>query len=494
MTRNNMKNFLIKRIHTTIVFIIAFSILVAVPISQAEDSLVKIGVLAKRGSLRCIENWYSTAEYLTAKIPDKIFMIEPLDFEQIYSAVENGKVDFVLANPSIYVELESLYGVNRIATLKNLRFGVECTTFRGIIFAKADRSDLLRLEDIKGRTFMAVEETSLGGWRAAWREFKEKGIDPYHDFKELSFGGTHDAVVYAVRDGKVDAGAVRSDILERMAVEGKIDIVDFCLIKEHRAEGDIPVFYSTRQYPEWPFAKVRHTHDELAAKVATALIMMPRDCPAAKSAGYAGWTIPLNYQPVNECLKELKVGPYKDLGKITLVDIFKEYLYWILTIAFMFAVMAGATILIMRLDRKIRSSHVKLQSEIEEHEQAETALKKSEEKYRTIIEDSMDAIYTNTREGKFVEVNQSMLDLFGYTREEMIGLNAIEIYAHPEERQNSIKQIDQKGSHREYEIEFKKKDGTIMDCLVTATARRDDEGKTLGYQGVIRDIAIQKRA
>ena len=82
MTRNNMKNFLIKRIHTTIVFIIAFSILVAVPISQAEDSLVKIGVLAKRGSLRCIENWYPTAEYLTAKIPDKIFMIEPLDFEE----------------------------------------------------------------------------------------------------------------------------------------------------------------------------------------------------------------------------------------------------------------------------------------------------------------------------------------------------------------------------------------------------------------------------
>ena len=135
-----------------------------------------------------------------------------------------------------------------------------------------------------------------------------------------------------------------------------------------------------------------------------------------------------------------------------------------------------------------------VERDITEQKRTEKALRKSEEKYRTTIEDSMDAIYTNARKGEFIEVNKSMLDLFGYTREEMIGLNAIELYAHPEERQGSIKQIDQKGSHREFEVEFKKKDGTVMDCIITATVRRDDNGEILGYQGIIRDISDQKRA
>ena len=62
---------------------------------------------------------------------------------------------------------------------------------------------------------------------------KERGIDPYLDFTRLEFGGTHDAVVYAVRDGRVDAGSARTDTLERMDSEGKINIKDFRVIGEH---------------------------------------------------------------------------------------------------------------------------------------------------------------------------------------------------------------------------------------------------------------------
>ena len=98
-------------------------------------------------------------------------------------------------------------------------------------------------------------------------------------------------------------------------------------------------------------------------------------------------------------------------------------------------------------------------------------LRKSEEKFRTLFENSKDAIFNNTIEGEFIDANQSMLDLFGYTREEMIGMNAIKIYANPEERSNSLREIDQKGFHKDYEIKFKKKGGREMDCLLTSTAR-----------------------
>lgn len=178
----------------------------AASITLANDDQIKIGVLAVRGHELCTQKWSPTAKYLTSKIPDKTFVIILLDYEQIYSCVEKGEVDFILANSSYYVEMEKWYGINRIATLKNLVLGTACTMYEGVIFCKADRHDIRNLKDLKGKTFMAVSKTAFGGWRMAWRELKERGIDPYNDFKDLKFGGTQDVVVYAVRDGEVDAG------------------------------------------------------------------------------------------------------------------------------------------------------------------------------------------------------------------------------------------------------------------------------------------------
>ena len=92
---------------------------------------------------------------------------------------------------------------------------------------------------------MAVDERSLGGWHMAWRELKQRGVDPWRDFAGLRFGGSHDAVVYAVRDGYVDAGSVRSDTLERMVLEGNISLVDFKVLPHEDCSGEIRFMHST---------------------------------------------------------------------------------------------------------------------------------------------------------------------------------------------------------------------------------------------------------
>lgn len=362
------------------IIILAFSLFIT-GVSWGEDeSLVKIGVLAKRGAERCLEQWSPTADYLTAMIPGKKFAIVPLDHEQIYSSVKNGQVDFILSNPSFYVELEILYGANRIATLKNLVLGQVHTIYGGVIFCRADRDDIRHMKDLKNKTFMAVDETSLGGWRMAWREFKNNGIDPYSYFSNLRFDDTHDAVVYAVRDAKVDAGTVRTDTLERMHAEGKIDLSEFYVITDYNCGGtDFPFVYSTRMYPEWPFAKVKHTPDELAEAVSVALLKMPPDSAAARAAKCAGWTIPLNYQSVHECLRDLKVGPYKELGKITFSDVIRNYWHWMLLAGVLFLVMTTSTFVIFNLNRKIKASHVKLVAEVAERKAAEKSLIRAKE-------------------------------------------------------------------------------------------------------------------
>ena len=125
--------------------------------------------------------------------------------------------------------------------------------------------------------------------------------------------------------------------------------------------------------------------------------------------------------------------------------------------------------------------------------QADEALRESEERYRTLFEESREAIYITYQEGKFVDVNQSALDLFGYTREEMIGLNALQIYVNPDERTRFQQDIEQTGFVRNYKVKFRKKDGTEMDCLLTSTLWKDINGTILGYQGIIRDITELKK-
>ncbi len=296
----------------------------------------KVGVLAKRGASQCLKKWGGTAYYLGAHLPGCKFSIVPLNFYEIESAVKNEEVDFVLANPAFYVKFEALYGVTRIATLKNKRLSRVTTHFGGVVFCRSDRKDIQTVWDLKDKDFMAVSRTSFGGWYAAWRYLLTHGINPDQDFSHLSFGETHDSVVFAVRDGKVDAGTVRTDILERMASEGKITIEDFRILGERRPEDTgFPFLVTTRLYPEWPFAKLPHVSSEIAEKVAAALFKMEPDYAAALEARCAGWTIPLNYEPVRKCLKFLKVGPYKDQGELSLSRILREY--WLIITAFTMA-------------------------------------------------------------------------------------------------------------------------------------------------------------
>jgi len=325
----------------------------------ADDTVVKIGVLAKRGIEPTFKKWEDTATYLTQKIPNRKFEIVPLGFDSLVEDVGNKKIDFILANSGFYVELEYKHGVQRITTLINQHIsGLSQKEFGGVIFSHIKNKDRFQtLEDIKGAHFAAVNEKSLGGWQMAWRELAQRGIDRESDLASISFKQTHDNVVYAILRGDADVGTVRSDTLERMAMEEKIDLNDFHII-EQRAYENFPFLTSTRLYPEWPFAKLKHTNDELSKEVAVALMQMTPEDRAAKSASIAGWTTPLSYQPVHQCFKFLKISPYYQ--EIKFLEVVQKYLYWI--IFYFFLVASGITMLIYqyRLTKHLRKTQNEL--------------------------------------------------------------------------------------------------------------------------------------
>ena len=394
------------------VCIIAWTFVSQMPdsIASTQEPTIRIGILAKRGPEHCMKKWTPTAEYLTMKLPGTKFQIVPIDFEHINMEVESGTVDFILANSSIYVELEIKYGVNRIATLKNKRLIGTHTTFGGVIFCLKKEKNIEKLIELKGKSFMAVKSNSFGGWLMAWRELKEKGIDPYKDFSSFSFGGTHDAVVLAVKNKLVDAGTVRTDTLERMQLEGKINLDNFHVINDHSGKFSPPYLHSTRMYPEWPLAKIKHTPDSLAEAVAIQLIGMPENSPAAIASSCSGWTIPLNYQSVHDCQKILGYGPYKDYGKITIDDVIRKYWPVLLLTLILFLIMTSSILLFLRFNRKIKASSIRLQNEVDKHKVTAKKLQKAKR----------DADLANKAKGDFLanmshEIRTPMNAIIGMT-------------------------------------------------------------------------------
>ncbi len=145
-------------------------------------------------------------------------------------------------------------------------------------------------------------------------------------------------------------------------------------------------------------------------------------------------------------------------------------------------------------DYKGRITAIQLVSiDITKRKKAEKALLESEYRYKTLFEESRDAVYITARDGRYLEVNPFMLELFGYEKEEMMAKNAGDHYVNHEDRKTFQNEIEKNGSVRDYEVVLSKKDGSQLHCLLTTTLRKDNQGKTLGYHGIIRDVTHQKK-
>ena len=132
--------------------------------------------------------------------------------------------------------------------------------------------------------------------------------------------------------------------------------------------------------------------------------------------------------------------------------------------------------------------------DITDRVQAERALRDSDRRYRTLFEESSNALYTTTLDGKLIDCNQAMLDLFGYSKEEMLRVNVPQLYIDPRDMNKVRKDIGKYDVVRDHETRFRKKDGAEISCLLTSSFWRSSTDQILGYQGIIHDITERKIA
>jgi two-component system sensor histidine kinase TtrS len=259
---------------------------------------IKIGVLAKRGAEKAYQQWGPTAEILSEKLSQPVTIV-PLKFVDIEPALAKNQIHFLIANSGFFASMEKEYNLKVLATMVNRRQDIPLEQFGGVIFVRHD-SKINSLDDIRGKRFMCVKYSSFGGGQMAWRLLLESGINPKTDCAKFIQGGTHDNVVMAVKNGKVDVGTVRSDTLERMASEGKIKMSDFKVINQ--IKDSFAFVHSTRLYPEWPFVACRPANRDLRRKVTKALMLMENNNKALRAAKVFKWTYPGDYAAVTDCL------------------------------------------------------------------------------------------------------------------------------------------------------------------------------------------------
>ena len=325
------------------------------------EKVVLIGLRANRGAKKALKRWQPTADYLTDNIHGYRFKLVPHEINAtLNQAVSREEFDFLLTNPASYVELNIRYNTQKLVTLSNKRNGKGYVKFGSVIFTRSDNDKINTLQDLKGKSFMGADELGFGGWRVAWRELLINKVNPHKDFSSLSFaGGIQQRVVRAVLNGDVDAGSVRTDMLERMAQAGELNL-DLVKVLGQKQTENFPFYHSTELYPEWPFAKLAKTDDKFAQKVASVLLSIDESHNAAIRGKYTGWRTDISYKAVEDLLKELKIGPYAIHKRSILIAFLETYWHWIVISTLAIALFISMYIKISMINVRLRDTELQL--------------------------------------------------------------------------------------------------------------------------------------
>ncbi|MBN2424207.1 MAG: response regulator [Calditrichaceae bacterium] len=117
-------------------------------------------------------------------------------------------------------------------------------------------------------------------------------------------------------------------------------------------------------------------------------------------------------------------------------------------------------------------------------------LRASEEKYRTIFEQSQDTVIITTETGKILNINPAGMKMFGFqTWEEVEAIDvATDLYANKEDREKFLETIRQKGFVQDYELSLRKKDGQIITVLLSSSINYDESRDTQIHLSILKDV------
>ena len=132
-----------------------------------------------------------------------------------------------------------------------------------------------------------------------------------------------------------------------------------------------------------------------------------------------------------------------------------------------------------------RDMNLRLEEMVEERTQE---LAQSEQKFRHFFSNSMDMVYFSDKDRHLVDINEAGLAMLGYSVEDAPLLTLDDIFHSDDKLNEYVESIFNKGFIQDFEVEFEKKDGSIVYVLLSASANRDEDGEFVGCEGLVKDM------
>lgn len=390
-----------------IVFIVLFCLCQYL---SAEEAL-RLGILAFRPKEQALIQWQPFATYLQNTI-GKPIALQIYNYPEFTQAVANHEVDIILTNPGHYIVLKNKFKLSApLVTQITQKDHTILTQFAGVIFTRKD-SAILTLQDMEYKQIAITDMDSLGGYQMQAYELACSGIQP-QKAQLVMTGMPHDRVVEAVLSYKADVGFVRTSVLEDMVHEGKLALSDIKIINEQKDQ-NFPYIHSTKLYPEWPLVVVPTLDEHIARALTIALLTLPSESEAAKSAQIYGFTVPADYKGVEDALRTLRVAPFEGAPKFTLADFWARYanhIAFILSVFLVFLMSVGAQL--YRQNRHIRHNEKHLLS--------------VQDNLQSTLDAIPDSLFEMSLDGVCFRVGSTHPHLFSSREEDMVDKNIYEI-------------------------------------------------------------------
>jgi diguanylate cyclase (GGDEF)-like protein/PAS domain S-box-containing protein len=435
---------------------------------------VDLGILAFRPPAQVQQQWAPLADYLQARLGVPV-RVRALDYDGLELALARREVDFVLTNPAHYVRMAHQYHLTApLSSLIMQEHGRPLAVFGGVIFTTV-RSTIATLADIEDHTVAAPFISSLGGYQMQSYELLKAGLRPPSGHTLIVTGMPHDRAVEAVLDGRAEVGFVRTGVLEAMAREGRVDLSQIRVLNRQ----DLPHFpytSSTRLYPEWAFAALPQVDQDLARRMTVALLDLPHDGALARQIGIWGFTIPLDYEPVRELLRALRLPPFDHAPNFTLADVWQRYRIALIAALLLAALNLTLMAVLWRKQRKLLDLNATILAQGREIERRGAV-------ERQVLGALDEGVYGVGRDGRCVFINPAALRLLGYTSEdEVLGQDNHTLFHHrrmdgspyPHEH-CPIHQTLHDGQARQVDEEwFWRKDGHGLPVAMRVSPLRED--------------------
>lgn len=246
----------------TVLLIILLGLLTA---CRPEAKPLKYVIIPAEDAARSEEQFTPFIEYLSQAIEQEVELMLVADYTAVVEAMKYGHADVARFGPFSYVLATQEADVEAVAVAVKEKTGTP--SYKSIIISTAD------IEDLNGKTFAYVDVASTSGYLAPATYFRRGGVE----LGEVFFAGSHGAVIEAVKNGTVDAGAIADNRYLTAIQEGVI------------AEGELHIVWESDPIPNSPVAVQKSMDGRLKERLVRALLNAPQDLVYSTGIGEIGF-------------------------------------------------------------------------------------------------------------------------------------------------------------------------------------------------------------